>query len=84
MTDITTFISTYKKWLETRQWANKTKLSAESRALLALANSAKRKAWLQLPETRRRVIVTELISQGYLPPETTLAINIFDAKIVGL
>jgi hypothetical protein len=78
------FIQIYKEWLANRVWAAREELPAKQRKLLALADSAKKRAWNSLPEARRGAIVKELVSQDLLPQNVLSCINIFDAQVVGI
>jgi len=78
------FIKIYKEWLEAREWAEKYEMTAKQRTALAGADSAKKMAWLALPEARRREIIKELILQDLMPDSLLTAMNIFEARVVGI
>ena len=78
------FIKIYKDWLEAREWAEQYELTAKQRTALAGADSAKKKAWLALPALRRQEIIKELIVQDLMPDSLLTAMNIFEARVVGI
>jgi len=78
------FIKIYKDWLAARAWAERYEMTAKQRTALAGADSVKKKAWLALPETRRREIIKELILQDLMPDSLLTAMNIFEARVVGI
>ena len=78
------FKTVYKAWLEVRQWAEKTELTAKQRKIMKEMDMAKKIAWNSMPEARRREIVIELIGEGILPTSVLKCMEIFDARMVCL
>jgi hypothetical protein len=78
------FVEIYKKWILARQWAAKKELTYSQRTNLEKMDAIKKVLWNALPEARRREIVDELISQGFLPKSLTKCLEVFDRKVIGL
>ena len=78
------FVKVYKSWLASRTWAAEGHLGPEQRKTLALADSAKQKAWNSLSGERRKEITEQLVKEGILPHAVLRVMGIFDANVVGI
>lgn len=78
------FVKVYKSWLATRQEAARKELTAAQRVAMAKIDNEKRRMWNDLPESRRKQIVEELVKEKILPDAVLTCMEIFDAKVISI
>jgi hypothetical protein len=78
------FIQVYKEWLDKRKRFIESKPDSENLKLLFLTDSEKKKEWDLLPGQRKQEITRQLVREGILPHAVLQAMDVFDARVIGI